>query len=222
MSKLPTISRVNRSRAEAKNTYNRYGLIYDYIGGQFERSYAMAGIELLHIQPGERVLEIGFGTGHGILELAKKVGPQGGVVGIDIAERMCAVTRRRISRTSLNDRVILYCCDALPLPLLDRQFDAVFMSFTLELFDTPDIPRLLGECKRVLKSGGRISIVSLVKPEEPSSIVRMYEWIHRRFPQWVDCRPIYAKRALMAAGFKIKLSQVRPMFGLAVALVLAI
>src|SRR4051812_41465252 len=57
----------------------------------------------------------------------------------------------------------LLCKDAIPLPYQDSQFDLLYMSFVLDLFDTPDISTLLVDCKRVLKPEGRILIVSLAK-----------------------------------------------------------
>jgi demethylmenaquinone methyltransferase/2-methoxy-6-polyprenyl-1,4-benzoquinol methylase len=211
-----------RSRQTARTTYNRYGLFYDVIGGQFERPYAMKGLILLDVQPGESVLEVGFGTGHVILKIAKIVGKNGRVSGIDISDRMCAITRRRIHKAKLTDRVSLHCGDALSMPFETATMDALFMSFTLELFETEDIPLLLKECYRMLKPQGRIGVVSLQRSNRYSRIERLYEWVHMRFPQWVDCRPIRASHKLTQAGFRLQQAEVQPMFGLQVSMIVAI
>ena len=203
-------------------TYNRYSYVYDVIGGQFERPYALRGLDLLKVQNGECVLEVGFGTGHIIQALAQRVGRTGKVFGIDISERMCAITRRRIASSKVSNRVKIHCGDAMKLPFENAQFDALFMSFTLELFDTPEIPIILKDCKRVLKPQGRIVNVSLQKQQSYPPIERIYEWIHRLFPQWVDCRPIQGSKAFAQAGFLVKKTLVQPMFGLLVSIILVL
>ena len=82
--------------------------------------------------------------------------------------------------------------------------DAVFMSFTLELFDTPEIPKVLSECKRVLRLGGRIVVVGMSKEGPKDPLVNVFEWTHRHFPKFLDCRPICVRRAIQEAGFTIR------------------
>ena len=98
--------------------------------------------------------------------------------------------------------------------------DGVFMSFTLELFDNPDIPRVLGECQRILKPGGRLSVVSMTKTIPPRIPVRIYEWFHEHMPNYADCRPIFARQALEQSSFAIQEVSLSSMWGLPVEIVL--
>lgn len=206
------ISRVSRSREQARVTYNALSRWYDVLAGRFEKKYRNLGLQKLNTKNGEKVLEIGFGTGHCILALARSVGSSGRVYGIDISEGMLSITRSRIEAAGLLDRVDLRRGDAVDLPFETGLFDAVFMSFTLELFDTPDIPVVLQECHRVLRSGGRICVVSMSKKGRPGIMLRLYEWVHSRIPRYADCRPIFPEKSLKAAGFQIiDITDIAPM-----------
>lgn len=213
------ISRVARSKAEARATYNRLSRWYDIIAGSTEKKYRDIGLQKLNAQPGEHILEVGYGTGHCMLSLAKTVGGSGKVYGVDLSDGMRAITQDRIQQAGLSDRVDLYTGDALTLPFTPDSFDGIFMSFTLELFDTPEIPLLLQHCYTALRSGGRIVIVSLIK--KPGNVVRLYEWFHEKMPNAVDCRPIYAQSDLTAAGFTIRDVTALSMWGLPVEIILA-
>ena len=157
---------------------------------------------MLAAAPGEHVLEIGFGTGHILVELAKAVGPTGKVFGIDLSENMLAQAKDLLERENLTDRASLECGDAENLPYGDDSMDGIFMCFTLELFDTPDIPKVLAECKRVLRPGGRIVVVAVSKEGKEGFVIHAFEWTHRHFPNLMDCRPIYARRACRRSGIR--------------------
>ncbi len=192
---------VHRPRADAARTYDRLSRIYDLTEGPFERPYQDLGLRLLAGRPGERVLEIGHGTGRCLVALARAVGPDGRVTGLDISEGMRRVAQRRLSRAGLADRTDLRVGDAIALPFADRSFDAIFTSFCLELFSTTDIPLVLRECRRVLRpGGGRIVVVSLASSRQPGLITRVYLWGHSRFPRVVDCRPIPLRALVEKAG----------------------
>ena len=197
-----SVSPVTRSKKQARANYNRLSRWYDWIAGSEDR-YRQIGVQALNPQATERLLEIGFGTGQCLLEFAQQVGSDGWVCGIDLSEGMAAVAHERISTAGLGDRVSLLLGDAVELPFADHSFDAIFASFTLELFDTPDIPRVLQQCTRILRPGGRLATVTLVKTDQPGFAERLYEWFHARMPVAVDCRPIWAQPVIEQAGFDI-------------------
>jgi ubiquinone/menaquinone biosynthesis C-methylase UbiE len=195
---------VCRSKEEAERYYDRISKVYDYLAGTFERKYAEMALQRLSIKKGETLLEIGFGPGHSLKRMAESVGDEGRVYGVDISSGMVEVARRRLAKAGLTDRVELYRGDAAVLPYNAGMFDAVFMSFTLELFDTPDIPDILEEIKRVLKPGGRIGVAAMSREDERSLLLRLYERAHMKWPDYVDCRPIYVEQSIVAAGYGIR------------------
>ena len=199
----PGILRVLQTKSETRAFYNKIAKVYDLLAEHSERPMRETGLRLLAAAPGEHVLEIGFGTGHILAELANAVGPTGKVFGIDISENMLDHAKGVLSNEGLIDRVSLDCGDAESLPYGEDSLDAIFMCFTLELFDTPDIPKVLTECKRVLRTGGRIVVVAVSKEGKEGLIIQAFEWTHRHFPNLMDCRPIYTRRALQATGFVI-------------------
>jgi ubiquinone/menaquinone biosynthesis C-methylase UbiE len=121
----------------------------------------------------------------------------------------------------LAERLDLTCADAGELPYQAQSFDAVFLCFTLELFDTPEIPSFLAQCFRVLKTEGRIGVVAMAKRERESLAVKLYEWAHKRFPKEIDCRPIMVEQALADAGFHPVEAQRMSIYRLPVDVVLA-
>ena len=221
-SRISAILPVTRSKEEAKRFYDRISRFYDCVIGAFERKYEELALEGLSVQEGETVLEVGFGPGRCLKRMAQSVGQTGKVYGVDISSGMLKVAKRRLEKARLIERVELYCGDAANLPYDDNVFDAAFMSFTLELFDTPEIPKVLEEIKRVLKPGGRLGVVSMSKEDGQSTLLRLYEWVHKRWPKYVDCRPIYVERSLRDAGYEIRSKEKVKLFGLPGEIVVAV
>jgi demethylmenaquinone methyltransferase/2-methoxy-6-polyprenyl-1,4-benzoquinol methylase len=215
------ISRVTRSKEIAKKSYDRMSKWYDLMAGSSEWKFVRIGLDLLKASPGEKVLDRGYGTGKSVVSIAQSVGQTGHVYGLDLSEGMHRIASDRVAKAGLSKRVDLRCGDAVRLPFDNDSFDAVFTSFTLELFDIPEIPIVLQECSRVLQSGKRIVVVSMSKKTRESLAVRLYEWAHVKLPNYVDCRPIYLTESLSEAGFKISKKKDIKMWGLPVDAVLA-
>jgi len=220
-SEAPEVLPVPRTKEEAKRFYDKISRAYDYFTGAFERKHAERALECLSINEGEAVLEIGFGSGHCLKRIVQSVGETGKVCGIDISAGMLEVTRRRLGKAQLIDRVGLCRGDAAKLPYSDNAFDAIFGSFTLELFDTPEISKVLEEVKRVLRPTGRLGIASMSRESGKSAPLRLYEWAHKKWPRYVDCRPIYLKESLINAGYRIRSKEMTRMVGLPIEIIVA-
>ena len=206
------------SHLGARQNYDRLSRFYDSFSGG-ERSLSKTALELLALQPGENILEIGFGTGHALLEMAHAVGTRGRVEGIDLSPGMLAVASRRVLHSGLAGNISLQVGDATCLPFPEPRFQAAFMSFTLELFSTTEIPLVLAECRRVLVPDGRLGVVSLARKD--TRMVSYYEWFHARYPRLIDCRPIHVHQVLEEAGYIILQTLEKSLWGLPVEIVVA-
>ncbi len=216
----PEISRVPRSTEEARATYDRLAPVYDWIEGHWGRRARQAGLEILNACAGERILETGCGTGCTLVQIARAVGHQGRADGLDISPRMVEITRRRPSQAGVADQSNVEDGDVLKADLERAAYDGGFMSFTLELFDTPEIPRVLRRCRRALRHRGRLCVVSLTKSGPSTRMQRVYEWAHARWPKLLDCRPIYVERTLSRADFDVEEAETLRLWGLPIAIVL--
>jgi ubiquinone/menaquinone biosynthesis C-methylase UbiE len=114
--------------------------------------------EVLSPEPGERVLEVGPGTGYYTLDLAEWVGPDGSVEIFDIQQEMLDHTTGRAREGGLSN-VRPTLGDAQSLPFEDDSFDAAILITTLG--EIPDQDAALREINRVLRPGGRLVVGEL-------------------------------------------------------------
>jgi len=201
------------NHADTQHNYDKMSRVYDLFAGS-EKRFTEAGLRLLDPVSGERILEIGCGTGHALGWLTAQ-----GIhtTGLDLSAGMLARARRAGLKSGVN--AALCQGDAVHLPFKSNSFNAIFLSFTLELFPAGEIPLVLKECRRVLRWDGRLGVVSLAK--ENTRMVMLYEWFHARWPQVVDCRPIYVHQDLIRAGYEIREAQRMVIWGLPVEIVVA-
>ena len=116
-------------------------------------------VSVLDVQPGERVLEIGFGPGVAIAELSRRVGDAGHVHGVDHSDVMLRAATRRNASAIAAGRVTLSRApvDRLP-PALDGPFDAILTVNSLGFW--PEPAERLRELRGRLRAGGRIAVAS--------------------------------------------------------------
>jgi len=117
--------------------------------------------DLLRPEPGQKVLDLGCGTGHYSIELAQK-GLE--VTGIDISEEMIAYAKKKSEDMGLDINWMLR--DAHTLPFGDSTFDRIVSVTALEFF--PEPARALREAYRVLKPGGRM-VIGVIGANSPWS-----------------------------------------------------
>jgi ubiquinone/menaquinone biosynthesis C-methylase UbiE len=195
---MKNISPILRSKKQARQFYDRMSGKYDWLTYS-EKPLIRKGVEALSPLPGEHILEIGCGTGTGMALMNQAIHNSerspNKIFGLDISHQMLLISQEKTNANLIQG-------DAANLPLKASAFDALFCSFTLELFSEADIPIILQSFHRALKPNGRLVVIALVKPPE-NVAVKIYEFAHRLFPVAIDCRPIPLKDILINNGFQI-------------------
>ncbi|MGE3852307.1 MAG: class I SAM-dependent methyltransferase [Planctomycetota bacterium] len=151
---------MSRALASLNRRYTIASLWYDATRWTYIRGRRRA-VRELQLRPGARVLEVGCGTGANLRHLARAVGPEGTLVGLDYVRAMLRRAAPKAARLNADSRakVHLVQADAAALPFActtdDTQFDAVLFSYSLTMI--PDWTRAIDEAIRVLRPGGRVA-----------------------------------------------------------------
>ena len=116
-------------------------------------------VTLLAAAPGERVLDVGCGSGAATRAIAKRVAPGGRAVGVDTSGELLKVARELAKEAGLATIIDFKEGDCRALPFPDASFDAVMAATTLS--HVPDVSRALSEMVRVTRPGGRIGVFDL-------------------------------------------------------------
>ena len=134
--------------------YRRWAGVYDAIFGTVSTLARRRAVALVNRLPGERVLEVGVGTGLALPHYA----PEKRVTGIDLSAAMLAHARRRVARRGLANVVALAEMDAEAMAFPDHAFDIGVAMFVASVVPHPR--RLLGEMRRVVRPGGNILFIN--------------------------------------------------------------
>ncbi len=211
-----------QSRERSRKNYDRLSRYYDILTGASEHYLRRQGLAALSAQPAETILEVGCGTGLALRELAGRAGK---VIGVDLSPRMAEIAGRRV-KTFPN--ALVSAADSACLPFPAACFDAAWMAFTLELFDAEESLTILAEVRRTLKPAARLAVIALQSSRKPDQypgpesgpdtgwMERIYLAAQRRFPEWIDCRPIDLPVVVSMAGFRVELTQAYTLWGLPV------
>ncbi|HZX48910.1 MAG TPA: methyltransferase domain-containing protein [Nitrospirota bacterium] len=136
-----------------QKVYDNYAVFYDVIFGKLSDVGRMAALDRLILKPGDKVLEVGVGTGLSLPRFPSFCR----VHGIDMSEEMIRRAHERIDKHGLSN-VVIERMDACKMDFPDNSFDAVFAAYLVSV--VPDPGKLLSEIKRVCKKGGLITMVN--------------------------------------------------------------
>lgn len=179
---------------------------YNCTGPSIFTQFGARLAEQMPLTPGARVLDVATGTGAVLLPVARRVGSEGHVTGIDLSGGILQEAERAVRAEALTN-VALRKMDAEHLDFPDQTFDAVICAFSLFLF--PDMEAALREMYRVSKPGGSVGLSVFGKTPPPFNpgwpiLLQQFEayqgWV--RMPQPVAYAPEEMEALLSRFGFR--------------------
>jgi phosphatidylethanolamine/phosphatidyl-N-methylethanolamine N-methyltransferase len=178
-----------------KTAYRRYAGFYDALFGPVLQPGRRAVLEALKLKPGNRVLEVGVGTGLSLPMYPSSVQ----VTGIDVSSEMLAKARTRVARRSLANVEALLEMDAETMAFPDASFDKVVAMYVMPVVRNP--ARVMEELHRVCRPDGEIYIVNHVKSD--NRFIRAFEMGLARFSDQIGFRPDFELRELVNGAGEI-------------------
>lgn len=177
-----------------EKAYRRYARYYDLVFGAIFHPGRKTAIEHLHCRPGNRILEVGVGTGLSLSMYPKTVK----VVGIDLSAPM--LNQARDQAKDLPQVEALLEMDAQKMTFEDNSFDKVVAMYVASV--VPDVGQLHEEIKRVCKPGGEI--IYLNHFQNKNAFIRKAENVIQPLAQYLGFHPDFPMEEFMArTGFEI-------------------
>ena len=146
-----------------ERAYQRLSRIYDFAFGGVLDHGRLKAVDEMRLQPGQRILEVGIGTG-----LTLPMYPAGcRVTGLDLSVPMLAQAQERIAKMDGGPRVSLLRGDAERLPFASNSFDVVYAPYVMSVVGDP--VRAARELRRVCAPSGRIILLNHFQSEHPAA-----------------------------------------------------
>lgn len=145
------------ARTRAATTYNAASDHYDDPSNSFWERFGCRTIGRLDLKPGARVLDVCCGSGASAIPAAEAVGPNGFVLGVDLAEDLLELARIK-ARNRGHENIDFRAGDLLELGLPESSFDAVICVFGI--FFIPDMQAAVRELWRLVRPGGKLAITT--------------------------------------------------------------
>lgn len=139
---------------------SRYDLLNHLLSGGTDVYWRKRAIEHLRAAGARRILDVATGTADFALA-ALRLSPER-IIGVDIAEEMLAIGRRKVSSRAAGDVISLETGEAEHLQFADGSFDAAIVAFGARNFE--DLPKGLAEMRRVVRQGGTIVVLEFSRP----------------------------------------------------------
>jgi demethylmenaquinone methyltransferase / 2-methoxy-6-polyprenyl-1,4-benzoquinol methylase len=158
--------------------FDRIARVYDLLNSVMtaglHHRWRERAADLAAVGPGDRVLDVATGTGDLAIELRRRVGESGEVVGLDFSEGMLALARQKAPQIRFEQG------NALELPYADGEFDAATVGFGARNF--ADLAAGLAEMRRVVRPGGRVVVLEITTPQRPPLSWFFRLWFDRVVP----------------------------------------
>jgi demethylmenaquinone methyltransferase / 2-methoxy-6-polyprenyl-1,4-benzoquinol methylase len=166
------------SEPQVRAMFDRIAGFYDVMNsvmtaGLHHRWRARAA-DLAEVGPGSRVLDVASGTGDLAIELARRVGATGEVIGSDFSEEMLERARQKAPGLTWE------WGNALDLPYASGRFDAATVGFGARNFS--DLDKGLSEMARVVRPGGKVVVLEITTPRKPPLSTFYRVWFDRIVP----------------------------------------
>ena len=159
---------------------HRYDLLNTTLSFNRDKYWRRFAVAQGGLQPGGSALDVCCGTGMLSIELAKKLGDNGRVVGLDFCENMLAKAVENVAKTPYKNRIEFVQGNAMELPFADNTFDCATIGLALR--NVPDIEGCIAEMRRVVKPGGKVISLELAKPSAPVFKQLYYLYFERLVP----------------------------------------